>query len=125
MFAPGRGPVTKPANLQLLPTHIFVRRLARSAVTFVLLVGGSLVLGILGYHWVGELPWLDALLNASMILTGMGPVDRMETAPAKLFASFYAIFSGVAFLTSIGLFLAPVVHRVLHRFHIEAEDSQS
>lgn len=117
--------MAKSQPLPLLPTRVFVRRLAWSAFTFVLFVIASLVIGIAGYHCVGGLPWLDALLNASMILTGMGPVDRMETAPAKIFSSFYAIFSGVAFLTSIGLLLAPIVHRVLHRFHFDAEDSKS
>ena len=67
------------------------------------------------------LPWLDAFLNASMILTGMGPVDPMRTSAAKLFASVYALFSGVVFLTSMGVFAAPFLHRLMHRFHIGEE----
>lgn len=87
------------------------------------LVTGSLGLGVLGYHLLGRLSWLDALVNASMILTGMGPVGENKTVAGKLFAAFYALFSGVAFLTIIAVLLAPVVHRFLHRFHLElAED---
>ena len=79
-------------------------------------------MGILGYHYFGRLSWIDALLNASMILTGMGPVNRLDTDAAKLFASFYALFSGVAFLTFVGVLFAPVYHRFLHRFHLSEED---
>jgi hypothetical protein len=87
-----------------------------------LLVAGSLVLGMCGYHFVVGLPWIDALLNASMILTGMGPVDPVRTTAGKLFASAYALFSGVIFLTTAALVFAPAVHRFLHRFHLELED---
>lgn len=83
------------------------------------LVSGSLALGMLGYHFLAGLSWLDALVNASMILTGMGPVNEMTTVAAKLFASFYALFSGVAFLTIVAVLLAPAVHRFLHRFHLD------
>jgi hypothetical protein len=79
----------------------------------------SLILGILGYHFTENLGWLDSLLNASMILTGMGPVDPMTTTAGKLFASFYAIFSGVVFLTTIAYILAPAAHRFLHKFHLD------
>ena len=88
-------------------------------------MAGSLALGVLGYHFLARLTWLDALVNASMILTGMGPVDQMTTVGAKLFASFYALFSGVAFLTIVAVLLAPAVHRFLHRFHLDlAGDSE-
>jgi len=86
------------------------------------IITGSLGLGVLGYRIFAHLGWIDSLLNASMILTGMGPVDPMRTNGAKLFASFYAIFSGVAFLSSVGVFLAPIAHRLLHRFHLDAEE---
>jgi len=83
---------------------------------------------MIGYHLVAGLSWIDALVNASMILTGMGPVDQMTSVGAKLFASFYALFSGVAFLTSVAVLLAPAVHRFLHRFHLDlagdAEDGK-
>jgi len=105
----------------LLPLERFWGRLIRGALAGFGLIGGSLLLGVLGYRWFGRLGWVDSILNASMILTGMGPVDRMDTAAAKLFASAYALFSGVAFLTSVGVLFAPVVHRFMHRFHLEAE----
>jgi hypothetical protein len=85
------------------------------------LIGGSLFLGVVGYHVFAGLTWIDSLLNASMILTGMGPVDRLTGTGAKLFASGYALFSGVAFLSSVGVLVAPVVHRFLHRFHLDAK----
>ncbi len=81
----------------------------------------SLGLGMLGYHFFGDLSWIDALLNAAMILTGMGPVDPLHTVVAKLFASFYALFSGIVFITTAGVLLAPVMHRFLHKFHLEIE----
>jgi hypothetical protein len=86
------------------------------------LIGWSLGLGILGYHFIAGLNWVDSLLNASMILTGMGPVNPLSTDAAKLFASAYALFSGVVFITATGILLSPVFHRVLHRFHLEERD---
>ena len=82
----------------------------------------SLLLGVAGYSYFFNLGFVDSLLNASMILTGMGPVDKAETDGAKIFASFYAIYSGMAFLTSIALLFAPVVHRFLHRFRLDVEE---
>jgi hypothetical protein len=105
----------------LLPTEQFVRRQMRHAGAAALLIGACLGLGVLGYWYFQKLPWLDALLNASMILTGMGPVDRPETAAAKLFASAYALFSGVAFITGAGIGFAPLAHRLLHRFHLDED----
>lgn len=81
------------------------------------ILGCSLLLGVFGYHYFAELTWLDALVNASMILTGMGPVDRVSSVSGKLFSSFYAIFSGVAFLSFVATLFAPVFHRFLHKFH--------
>lgn len=109
----------------LVPTHVFIRRLINSASIALVMVAVSLGIGILGYHAFAHLSWLDALLNASMILTGMGPVDPMKTAGAKLFASIFALYSGVAFLSSVGVLAAPVVHRLLHRFHLEADETSS
>jgi hypothetical protein len=86
------------------------------------LIGFSLGLGILGYHFIARLGWIDSLLNAAMILTGMGPVDTLHSDAAKIFASAYALFSGVVFITATGILLSPVFHRVLHRFHIEEKD---
>jgi hypothetical protein len=95
---------------------------ARSIGFAAALLTVALMFGILGYHWVARLPWIDALLNASMILTGMGPVDVLKTDAAKIFASAYALFSGVVFLSATGIVMAPIVHRVLHRFHVERGD---
>jgi hypothetical protein len=79
----------------------------------------ALVIGIVGYHGFEGLPWIDATLNASMILGGMGPVDSLHTSGGKLFASAYALFSGVLFIGVMGIILAPFAHRLLHRFHFE------
>src|SRR5205814_1458187 len=99
----------------------FFRRLRSLAVALCILLP-SLALGVFGYHFIGRLPWIDALLNASMILTGMGPVDPLPTVAAKLFASFFALFSGIAFIGIASVLLAPFVHRMLHRFHAEDRD---
>ena len=77
------------------------------------------VMGSAGYAYFGELGWVDALLNAAMILTGMGPVDRMVTTSGKLFAAFYALYSGIAFLSMMAIIIAPILHRFLHRLHLE------
>jgi hypothetical protein len=100
----------------------FVGRVAFHATLAGVMVLLSLALGVVGYHVTAGLPWIDALLNASMILTGMGPVDPLPSTTAKLFASAYAIFSGVAFLSIVAVLLAPLVHRFLHRFHLELAD---
>ena len=86
------------------------------------LIGFSLGLGILGYHVIAGFNWVDSLLNAAMILTGMGPVGVLNSDAAKVFASAYALFSGLVFITATGILLTPVFHRVLHRFHIEERD---
>jgi len=90
-----------------------------------LMVVAALALGVVGYHLFGGLSWLDSLVNASMILTGMGPVDPITSVGGKLFESFYALFSGVAFLTIMAVVLAPMVHRFLHRFHLDVMDEAS
>jgi hypothetical protein len=99
----------------------FARRLLMFAGYAGLFLAASLGLGVLGYHWLCGLGWVDAVLNASMILTGMGPVSPMPSDAAKLFASAYAVFSGVAFLTTFSILIAPVLHRVLHRLHLRAD----
>ena len=105
----------------LLSRAEFLRRQARYAVLALAIVFGSLLLGVVGYHSLEGLDWLDALLNASMILGGMGPVDELHTAPGKLFASFYALYSGLVVLVSAGVLFAPLLHRILHRFHVEMD----
>jgi len=80
------------------------------------------MIGMVGYHSIAGLAWIDAFQNAAMILAGMGPVDQMTTSAAKLFAGCYAIFSGLVFMTVMGIVLAPILHRVMHRFHLADED---
>lgn len=103
----------------LLPKKDYYSRLFGNLFWGMVILIGSLCVGILGYHFTEGISWLDSLLNASMILTGMGPVDVMRTTSGKLFASFYAIFSGVVFLTTIAFILAPAAHRFLHKFHLD------
>ena len=102
----------------LASTKIFARRVALNGLIAMLLLMFSLGIGILGYHFLGKLSWIDSLLNSSMILGGMGPVDKMETDAAKIFASIYAIYSGVILLASVGVLAAPIFHRFLHIFHL-------
>lgn len=106
----------------LLPRRHFLRRQLLHAGAGGLVVGAALGMGVLGYHLSEGLPWIDSLLNASMILGGMGPVDPVKSAGGKLFASFYALFSGIAFLVAAGVLFAPVFHRFLHRFHLDTEE---
>jgi hypothetical protein len=103
----------------LLPLPAFFARLMRNGILAGAIILVALLIGVAGYHWLGPLPWLDALVNASMILGGMGPVDPIHTVAGKWFESIYALFSGVAFLTSAGVFFAPLLHRLMHRFHLE------
>jgi hypothetical protein len=107
----------------LLPRPIFYGRVARSAGLALGIVVASLGLGMAGYHFLEKLPWLDAFVNAAMILSGMGPVGELKTAPGKLFAGCYALFSGLAFLTAVAVVFAPVFHRFLHTFHLETQDT--
>ena len=102
----------------LASREVFVRRLANNGLIAFLLLMFSLGLGIMGYHFFENLSWIDSLLNASMILGGMGPVNPVRTVAGKLFASFYALYSGVVLLASIGVLAAPIFHRFLHRFHL-------
>ena len=100
----------------------FYRRFALALGLSAAPIGVSLGLGILGYHYVARFNWIDSLLNAAMILTGMGPVGALNSDAAKLFASAYALFSGMIFITATGILLTPIFHRVLHRFHVEEKD---
>lgn len=109
----------------LLPRRQFLARLARSASFAFVLVLASLVVGMLGYHWLESLCWVDAFLNASMLLGGMGPVDPPVTVGGKLFAGIYALYCGLAVIMIAGLLLAPLAHRLLHRFHLEDSGSGS
>jgi len=99
----------------------FARRVAGHLGFALLVVGGSLALGMWGYSHYEKLSWLDAFLNAAMILAGMGPVESPQTFGGKLFAGMYALYSGMVVLVSASILLAPIVHRFLHRFHLEEE----
>jgi len=123
MLTPQHRPRFERHHEPLLPHRAFLRRQIRFAGCALLIVLGSLGLGVLGYHFAEGLEWLDALVNASMILFGMGPVDTLRTAAGKWFASFYAMFSGVAFITVVGVVFAPLFHRFLHRFHLEMDEA--
>lgn len=106
----------------LLPLREFILRVVRQILIAASVVGAALAIGAIGYHGLGDLPWVDAILNAAMILGGMGPVDVLRSDAAKLFAAGYALFSGIVFIGVAGLILAPLFHRVLHRFHLELDD---
>jgi hypothetical protein len=107
----------------LLSPLRFLRRITWHGVIAIGLLVGSLSIGLIGYHFTEGLPWLDALVNASMILGGMGPVDALHTCSGKVFASLYALFSGVVFLIVVVVALAPWLHRIFHRFHLDEPDN--
>lgn len=107
---------------KLAPRAVFVKRVVWSLVIGIAMLGVVLSLGIAGYHWIAGLEWIDSLLEASMILGGMGPVSPVTTTGAKVFASVYALFSGIVFIAIMGIVLAPLAHRVLHSFHLDDED---
>jgi len=107
---------------RLLSRIEFSKRVGRHGLVALGVLVFGLGGGVLGHHYVAGLSWIDSLLNASMILGGMGPVDPLKTDCAKLFASFYALFSGLAFIGIVSVLLAPFVHRMLHRFHAEERE---
>jgi hypothetical protein len=106
----------------LLPRELFIRRLISYVFIACVLIILSLGIGVLGYRFFEGMSWLDALMNASMILGGMGPVNELHTSGGKLFASFYALFSGIAFLAIAGTLIAPIAHRFLHQLHLEMDE---
>ena len=105
----------------LASKKVFAQRLTRNGLIGLALLAFSLGIGMLGYHFLENLSWIDALLNASMILGGMGPVTPLQTNAGKIFASFYAIYSGVILLASVGVLATPIFHRFLHHFHLVDE----
>lgn len=107
---------------KLAPLHVFYKRVLRNLFVVCILLGVCLAIGIFGYHYIANIKWIDALHNASMILSGMGPVVTIDNNAGKLFSSFYALFSGVAFITNIGILLTPLAHRLYHRLHVDEED---
>jgi hypothetical protein len=107
----------------LAPLHVFRKRMLHSGGVAAGIIGVSLVIGVVGYRVLGGIEsWVDCLYNASMILGGMGPVAELHSDAGKVFASAYALYSGVVLLASVGVLLAPALHRILHHFHIETEE---
>lgn len=111
MFERRHQPLVSPRRLLF--------RVLRATLLSLAVMVVSLAVGILGFHWFGQLAWLDALLEASMILTGEGPLHLPTTAAGKWFASFYALYSGLVFVVASGILVTPVAHRLLHHFHLE------
>ena len=107
---------------KLAPLPVFVQRILASLAIALCLIGFALTIGISGYHFIAGFGWIDSLLEASMILGGMGPVNQLPGDGAKIFASLYALFSGLVFIGVMGVVLAPIMHRVLHKFHIDEKD---
>ena len=106
----------------LLPRKVYYLRLVRNAGMGVAFIAGALGIGMIGYHGFEKMPWVDAFVNAAMFLSGMGPVATLQTEGGKIFAGCYALFSGIALITIMGIIFAPVVHRFLHKFHLQDED---
>ncbi|MBA4106027.1 MAG: hypothetical protein C0485_09735 [Pirellula sp.] len=108
----------------LLSKSSFARRLGGNLVAAALLIGLSLLAGMAGYHYFESMSWIDAFINASMILSGMGPMGPLQTWGGKCFAGWYALYSGLALILVSGLILAPLLHRVMHRFHLDTEEDE-
>lgn len=106
----------------ILPPKQFAKRMLRYFFISVLLVSISLLIGVLGYHHFARLGWVDSFYNASMILTGMGPSNQLTSDGGKIFAAFYALYSGVTFLSTVAVFFSPIAHRLLHVLHVEDEN---
>ena len=109
-------------NTPVMPGKQFVKRYFKFALIPLSIVFGSLAIGIIGYHLIAGLSWVDSVLESSMILGGMGPVNSMKTDGSKLFASFYSLYSGLVLISTVGLFISPIIHRFLHKFHVSDED---
>lgn len=103
---------------QLLSVGDFLRRMLAHAGFAATVIGGSLLIGIVGYHELARMSWVDSFLNAAMILGGMGPIGDLPTDAAKIFAGCYALYAGVVFIAVAGILIAPVAHRLLHRLHL-------
>jgi hypothetical protein len=107
---------------ELAPRSIFIKRILGALGMALALIFVSLCLGIAGYHFIGGFDFIDSLLEASMILGGMGPVNELRGDAAKIFASIYALYSGLVVIALMGIMLSPVVHRIMHKFHVDEED---
>lgn len=114
----------RKVKIPLPPREVFLARLGLSAGLGFLMIVFSLGIGMSGYHYFENMSWIDAFANAAMILSGMGPLTPLQTNSGKLFAGFYALFSGLVFIIIIALVFAPVVHRFLHKFHMEIDSDK-
>jgi hypothetical protein len=110
---------------RVIPVAQFRQRVAKSVLLALAIIGGSLVVGVVGYRLTEGMPWLDAFLNASMLMGGMGPVGELHKSAAKVFASLFALYAGLVFIVTASLILAPLVHRMLHKLHADAEKGGS
>ena len=106
---------------KVVSVSVFAKRVIVYLGVAIVFILAALSIGIAGYHWIAGLTWVDSLLNASMILGGMGPVNALGSTGAKIFASLYALFSGLVFIAIMGIILTPVMHRVIHSFHVDEE----
>lgn len=107
---------------ELLPRAIFLLRFTRAIVLGWIMIVAALGIGMAGYHYYEKMPWIDAFANASMILSGMGPLGPLNTYEGKLFAGCYALFSGLMFIVILGVIFGPIIHRFFHKFHLDDED---
>ncbi len=107
---------------KLAPFSVFVNRIIRALMVAFGLIAFALFIGITGYHFLAKLSWIDSFLEASMILGGMGPVNQLTNNGAKIFASIYALFAGVMFIGVMGVVISPIIHRGLHKIHLDEED---
>jgi hypothetical protein len=104
---------------QLATNSVFYQRVLKNIILALVIMAFCLIIGVLGYHYTANIPWLDAMHNAAMILSGMGPVVEITTVSGKWFSSGYALFSGIVFITNVGVILAPAIHRIFHRLHLD------
>jgi hypothetical protein len=109
---------------ELDPFSVFVNRVIKALLIAFGLMATALCIGIAGYHWFARFSWIDSFLEASMILGGMGPINPLTTTAAKVFAALYALFSGVMFIGIMGVVISPIIHRGLHKIHIDEQDLQ-
>ena len=114
----------EPHTEPLVPFNQFAYRLARHGGIVALVLIFSLVVGTTGFHWLALQEWIDAFLNSSMLLGGMGPVGEIQSTAGKIFASIYALYAGIVFIGTSGLLLAPVLHRLMHKIHLEEKRSR-
>jgi len=115
----------EPRHAPLAPRAVFRRRVAQHFGVAMILIGGSLAIGIIGYRSTEAMPWIDAYLNAAMLLGGMGPVGpELRTNAGKLFAGVYAMYSGLVVIAAASIILAPMFHRFVHRFHLQEDEEK-